>query len=30
MEAVVNSRSDVPYDTKDPVYKFGHGLKYTE
>jgi beta-glucosidase len=30
MEAVVNSRSDVPFDTKDPVYKFGHGLKYTE
>jgi beta-glucosidase len=30
MEPVVNSRSDVPYDTKDPIDKFGYGLKYTE
>jgi beta-glucosidase len=28
MEAVVASRSDVPYDTKDPAYRFGHGLEY--
>jgi beta-glucosidase len=28
MEAVVKSRSDVPYDTENPVFKFGHGLSY--
>ena len=28
MEAVRNSRSDVPFDTEDPVFKFGHGLRY--
>jgi hypothetical protein len=28
MEAVENSRSDVPFDTKEPVFKFGHGLRY--
>lgn len=27
--AVVASREDVPYDTKDPVFKFGHGLRYS-
>jgi beta-glucosidase len=28
MEAVVASRSDVPFDTADPVFRFGHGLRY--
>jgi len=28
MEAVKNQFEDVPYDSKDPVYKFGHGLTY--
>jgi beta-glucosidase len=28
MEAVRNQKEDVPYDTKDPIYKFGHGLSY--
>lgn len=28
MEAVRNQFEDVPYDSKDPVYKFGHGLTY--
>ncbi|KAK8124811.1 uncharacterized protein PG998_000570 [Apiospora kogelbergensis] len=28
MEAVENAMEDVPFDTKDPVFKFGHGLRY--
>jgi beta-glucosidase len=28
VKAVEESRSDVPYDTKDPLFKFGHGLSY--
>ena len=28
MDAVVESRSDTPYDTVDPVFRFGHGLRY--
>ena len=28
MTAVVASRSDVPFDTADPVLRFGHGLRY--
>ena len=28
MEAVRNQFEDVPYDSKEPVYKFGHGLTY--
>ncbi|UCG88758.1 MAG: glycoside hydrolase family 3 C-terminal domain-containing protein [Gemmatimonadota bacterium] len=28
MEAVENQFEDVPYDSKDPVFKFGHGLSY--
>ncbi|KAJ5379576.1 hypothetical protein N7509_012695 [Penicillium cosmopolitanum] len=28
MEAVQQSRSDVPYDTADPLFRFGHGLTY--
>ena len=28
MEAVLASRSDVPFDTADPVFRFGHGLRY--
>lgn len=27
-EAVENQKEDVPYDSKDPLYKFGHGLSY--
>jgi beta-glucosidase len=26
MKAVEEQSSDVPYDSKDPVYRFGHGL----
>ena len=28
MEAVKNQKEDVPYDSKDPLYKFGSGLSY--
>ena len=28
MEAVRNQKADVPYDSKDPLYKFGFGLSY--
>jgi len=28
MEAVRNQKEDLPYDSKDPLYKFGFGLKY--
>ena len=28
MEAVANQMTDVPYDSKDPLYEYGHGLSY--
>jgi beta-glucosidase len=28
MEAVKNQKEDLPYDSKDPLYKFGFGLSY--
>lgn len=28
MEAVIASRSDMPFDTADPTFRFGHGLRY--
>jgi beta-glucosidase len=28
MEAVLASRTDVPFDTSDPTFRFGHGLRY--
>jgi beta-glucosidase len=28
MEAVRNQLTDVPYDSEDPLYKFGYGLNY--
>ncbi len=28
MEAVRNQKEDVPFDTKDPLFRFGHGLTY--
>jgi beta-glucosidase len=28
MVAVAASRSDVPFDTADPIFRFGHGLRY--
>lgn len=28
MQAVNNQKEDLPYDSKDPLYKFGHGLRY--
>jgi len=28
MEAVKNQLPDVPYDSKDPLYPYGHGLQY--
>lgn len=28
MQAVERSREDVPFDTEDPLFRFGHGLKY--
>jgi beta-glucosidase len=30
MAAVLASRSDVPFDSADPLYPFGHGLRYEE
>lgn len=27
-EAVENQKEDVPYDSKDPLYEFGYGLRY--
>jgi hypothetical protein len=27
-EAVEASKEDVPFDTENPVFKFGHGLRY--
>ncbi len=30
MEAVVASRTDVPFDTADPIFRFGHGLRYAK
>jgi beta-glucosidase len=30
MDAVLESRSDVPFDTADPVFRFGHGLRYVK
>ncbi|KAJ5380660.1 uncharacterized protein N7496_003088 [Penicillium cataractarum] len=29
MRAVANSRENVPFDTEDPLFKFGFGLRYT-
>lgn len=29
VEAVTNQKEDMPYDSKDPLYPFGHGLSYT-
>lgn len=28
MTAVRNQKEDLPYDSKDPLYKFGYGLRY--
>ncbi|WP_395245653.1 glycoside hydrolase family 3 protein [Agromyces sp. MMS24-K17] len=28
MDAVVRNRPDVPFDTEDPLFRFGHGLAY--
>jgi beta-glucosidase len=28
MEAVEASRTDVPFDTENPLFRFGHGLRY--
>jgi beta-glucosidase len=28
MEAVRAQNEDVPYDSKDPLFEFGHGLNY--
>jgi len=28
MEAVANQLEDMPYDSKDPLYQFGHGLTF--
>jgi beta-glucosidase len=28
MDAVRNQKEDLPYDSKDPLYKFGYGLSY--
>ena len=30
MAAVLESRTDVPFDTADPVFSFGHGLRYAD
>jgi beta-glucosidase len=28
MEAVEKQKEDVPYDSENPLYPFGHGLGY--
>lgn len=28
MDAISQSKSDTPYDTKNPLFRFGHGLRY--
>ena len=28
MAAVEANRPDVPFDTADPLFRFGHGLRY--
>ena len=28
MEAAKNQIEDIPYDSKDPLFEFGHGLTY--
>lgn len=28
MDAVAASREDIPFDTTDPLFRFGHGLRY--
>lgn len=28
MEAVERQVDDVPFDTEDPLFRFGHGLSY--
>ncbi|WP_285362838.1 glycoside hydrolase family 3 N-terminal domain-containing protein [Microbacterium sp. LMC-P-041] len=30
MEAVEQSREDVPFDTEEPLFRYGHGLVYAE
>jgi beta-glucosidase len=30
MAAVQTSRPDVPFDTRDPLYRYGHGLSYPD
>jgi beta-glucosidase len=30
MEAVCKSQEDVPFDTENPLFRFGHGLKYDD
>lgn len=30
MEAVEASSEDLPFDTEDPLFKFGHGLRYND
>ncbi|NHF59579.1 glycoside hydrolase family 3 protein [Flavobacteriaceae bacterium TP-CH-4] len=30
MEAVENQKEDLPYDSKNPLYPFGHGLTYSK
>ncbi|OHE96036.1 glycosyl hydrolase family 3 N terminal domain-containing protein [Colletotrichum orchidophilum] len=29
-QAVEDAKEDVPYDTADPVFRFGHGLRYAD
>jgi beta-glucosidase len=30
MQAVENQKTDVPYDSENPLFKFGHGLEYSK
>ena len=30
MAAVVASHSDAPFDTENPLFRFGHGLRYVD
>ena len=28
VQAVEDQKEDVPYDSKDPLYEYGHGMRY--
>jgi beta-glucosidase len=30
MQSVLDQKEDLPYDSENPLFEFGHGLKYTK